>query len=82
MNRKWSVIVGGWALVTLLNMALLPRRYAPSVEVEILAQQPMPLMVRASGNLEAKDSNTIKIQFEANELAEQFRQSFRGSYAG
>ena len=25
---------------------------------------------------------TIKIQFEANDLAEQFRQSFRGSYAG
>ena len=76
LGKGWSAawIACVWAAITLLNMVLLPLRHAPSVEVEPVQMRPMPLMVRASGNLEAKDSNTIKIQFDGPILSKQFRE--------
>ena len=48
---------------------------------EWLDQNDRPI-VRFETERDDAGAITIKIQFEANDLAEQFRQSFRGSYAG
>src|SRR5689334_7494886 len=63
-----------WAGITGLNMILQPPRYAARVEVEPLAPAPMPLIVRASGNLEAKDSSIVKSQFEGTVNSKHFRE--------
>ncbi len=67
-------LVGAWVFITLLNMIFMPRRYAPAVETQILKVERMPLVVRGSGNLEAKDSNTLKMQFEGPVMVKHFRE--------
>lgn len=69
-----SAIAAVWLAVTLLNLAILPGRYATRVELERTALSPMALVVRATGNLEAKDSNTVKAQFEGPVVSKQFHE--------
>jgi RND family efflux transporter MFP subunit len=69
-----TAILAGWILITCLNIALLPRNYAPRVEVEILMPASLPLMVRAAGNLEAKDSDTFRSQFDGPVMSKQFQE--------
>ncbi len=72
--KRWPFIVGGWALITILNVVFLPKKYAPRIQVEMLTRTPMPLIVRASGTLEAKDSNTVKAQLDGAIVLKNFRE--------
>src|ERR1019366_1583904 len=74
LMARGIVVVGVWLAVTLLNLAILPGRYATRVELEKTALSPMVLIVRATGNLEAKDSNTVKAQFEGPVVSKQFHE--------
>ena len=69
-----AAIAGAWAAAVCLNVVLLPRKYALHEEVETLRPAPMPLIVWASGNLEAKLSLTAKAQFEGPIQAKTFRE--------
>lgn len=73
-RSKVVLIAGLWGGAVVLNIMLMPRRYAPHVDVELTQLMPMPLLVRASGNLEAKDSNTVKAQFDGPVNSKNFRE--------
>ncbi len=73
-KQKAAVIAGFWLVVTILNMAILPIRHAPRVNVERVKAMPMELIVRAPGNLEAKASVTLKAQFDGSVESKQFRE--------
>ena len=57
----YIAVFGGFLFV---NLAVLPPRYARRSEVEVVKSQPMELMVRAPGALEAKASQTLKAEFD------------------
>jgi len=73
-HMKPSFLLGSLGALTLLNCMLLPDHFAPHVDVETVRQKPLPLLVRASGNLNPKDSNTVKIRFEAAVEKKLFRE--------
>gem|GEM_PF-1636140 len=66
MSRKKRVLLfgGAFALLVLLNAWFLPLRYSPAVVVERVKLEPLALIVRAAGNLDAKDSKTIRAEFD------------------
>jgi RND family efflux transporter MFP subunit len=57
-----------------MNIYKLPHTYATRIEVESLKLESMPLVVRSSGKLEAKDSHTIKLDFDGPIASKQFRE--------
>jgi len=63
-----------WLMIIALNVFYIPRHYAVRIETEKLTLAPMPLLVRASGTLEAKDSHTIKLDFDGPVLSKRFRE--------
>ena len=67
-------IASVWLAAVVMNIHFLPQRYAMHVQVERLTLAPMPLLVRASGTLEAKDSHTLKLDFDGPILKKQFRE--------
>jgi RND family efflux transporter MFP subunit len=76
LNRRSVVaaIAGVWIVTVCLNVFLLPRKYALHEDVETVQLAPMPLIVWASGNLEAKLSLTVKAQFDGPILEKKFRE--------
>jgi RND family efflux transporter MFP subunit len=72
------VVIGVvWAGAILLNVLILPGRYAPRVEIETLTIAPVPLITRASGNLDAKASETIKASFDGPVMQKHFQEGQR-----
>ncbi len=69
-----KTLVAVWVGVVALNMIFLPRQFMPEVTVEKAALAPLALRVRAAGNLEAKDSTTLKAQFEGPVLKKNFHE--------
>jgi RND family efflux transporter MFP subunit len=61
-------------LIFVINLIALPLRHAPQILVQKVVQAPMPLIVRASGTLEAKQSVTIRAQFDGPVQNKQFRE--------
>ena len=55
--RAFGVLVF-WGVVTLSNVLIMPGRHTVSVIVETLQSEPLALVVRAPGNLDAKASVT------------------------
>lgn len=72
-HRVWLMGVVGLGGIV-LNGVLLPKHFAPHVQVETMKPAEMSLIVRASGNLEAKDSNTLRAQFDGPVIQKLFRE--------
>jgi len=73
-NGKLMLIAAVWAVTCVLNCSLLPPRLAHRVTVEKVLMAPLPLLVRAAGNLNPKDSNTVKAQFDGSVKQKLFRE--------
>jgi HlyD family secretion protein len=67
-------LAAAFLAITGANVLLLPRVYAPRVEVDHVLLGPLPLIVRASGNLDAKQSTTIRAQFDGPLIVKRFRE--------
>jgi len=70
----WFLLTAGWVIITVLNGLLLPRLYSPRVRTVLLVRRPMALVVRSAGNLEAKDSTTIRAQFDGRVIEKRCRE--------
>lgn len=62
-----------WALVTGLNVIILPHKLAPVVQAEVVRAASMPLIVRAAGVLQPKESRTLKAEFDGPILFKGYR---------
>lgn len=60
--------------ITVLNIGLQPSRHAMRVAIERVELKPIELVVRAPGTIEAKDSSTVRAQFDATILQKLFRE--------
>lgn len=74
MQQKLRIVVVVWGVLTLANMALAPMRFAPRVTIEKIKKEPMALVVRAAGTLEAKASLSAKAQFDGPVVQKNFRE--------
>ncbi len=75
LGKERTLVIGGaWVLATILNVSLQPKKWAVHVESQRVKLASMALLVRASGNLEAKDSNTVKAQFDGPMVTKSFRE--------
>jgi RND family efflux transporter MFP subunit len=63
-----------WIGVTALNVALLPAKYAPHVDVTTVKVEPLVLMVRAGGELAPKRSVILKAEFEGPVVSKLFKE--------
>lgn len=73
-KKTATFIASAWGVFVLLNIGMLPYHFAPRVQTERIVLAPLPLVVRAAGNLDAKASATLRAQFEAAVLEKQFRE--------
>jgi len=73
-TMQLKAVGGAWGVLVLLNALLLPHRYAPEVKIERIALRPFPLIVRAAGNLEARESFTARAQFDGPVVEKFFRE--------
>jgi len=67
-------LAAGWGALLILNCLCLPHLYSPKVRTEVAVRQPMLLVVRSAGNLEAKDSTTIRAQFDGPVVERKYRE--------
>lgn len=74
MKRNLILLIFGWWVLILLNIFLLPGRYAPRVRVEGVQTAPFPLVVRAPGVLQPKRSVTLKAEFDGPVLMKDFQE--------
>jgi RND family efflux transporter MFP subunit len=75
--RDWprAFVIGFfWTIVTLLNLVILPARHALHVTAEAVKMAPLELVVRAPGSLDAKDSASVKAQFEGEIVSKHFHE--------
>jgi RND family efflux transporter MFP subunit len=73
-RSRWIIIFTTTAAFVAANSVVMSRRHMTRLAFETVTVMPMPLIVRASGTLEPKDSNTVKAQFDGAVIAKSFRE--------
>jgi len=74
LKKRGLALSVAFLVIIFVNIAVLPSKYAPHVQTQKMVLAPLMLMVRASGNLEAKDSNTVRAQFDGSIVKKVFRE--------